>query len=64
MLKVLVALAITSGLVGCYGLIDRPAGGGGGGTGATNTSSDEDWATDEQGIWDAGTRPRPKRHPR
>ena len=44
---------------GWYAAVGRDSGGGG----ASNAQADQDWATDEQGIWDAGQRPRPKRHP-
>jgi hypothetical protein len=62
MLKTFLALALAAtGLAGCYGLIDQ-SGGGGGGTSMMRQQDDQDWATDEQGIWDAGERPKPRRH--
>jgi hypothetical protein len=62
-MKILLAVAMATCLTGCWGLTDQRMGGGGGGISAQQSDADE-WATDEQGIWDAGQRPKPKRHPK
>ncbi|MDB5098148.1 MAG: hypothetical protein JWM80_2569 [Cyanobacteria bacterium RYN_339] len=61
--QVLVVALAAICLSGCWGLTDQSAGGGGGGLSAAQDDPDEE-ATDEQGIWDAGQRPKPKRHPK